>query len=257
MLYAVISILLFSAIVPSITANAVDHNKQLYEFTTEFCGINGFEPVTIMLTKNQIDEIELLFDHMREKLESVNTKQATIQIFKETISEMNNFGLLKDKTVELQESLINYYSNSKINNLIGKSISKNPLNENNKNYFCLVAGKTSNTYSTGPLTSLFLNYNVLITTLFFSIMENSDLPDKIYSFFERLPDAVGSIAYVMFWGWIALRFLMVPTILPNKNPLPILYTIGLGQKGQMSQGPAEGWVFSLGLNGKKNLVRII
>ena len=90
---AVVVILLFIglAFAPSIHANV---SKEMVEFTTEICGLNGGKQ-TVKLTQEEAEEVIQLFSSIEEQLNNTNSMEEAVEIFDEAIVELDRYGALK------------------------------------------------------------------------------------------------------------------------------------------------------------------
>ena len=84
---AIIILSSFSSVVGKVSSD-----NELVEFDVEFCGLG--EKHTVKLTQQEADKVELLFDDIKEQLENVETREEAEEIFKETVVELDKYGLL-------------------------------------------------------------------------------------------------------------------------------------------------------------------
>ena len=111
LVFAVIFLFLGITIAPSINANA--SNKALVEFTTEVCGLNGGKQ-TVKLTQEEAEEVEILFDSIRERLNAAESIVEAEEIFKEAVVELDKYGLLGGLRVKQAQRLVtSRYKDSK------------------------------------------------------------------------------------------------------------------------------------------------
>ena len=84
---AVIILFIGLAFAPSINANVskASIDSELVEITTEICGLNGGKH-TVSLSKEDAEEVEHLFDSIRERLNVTETREEAEQIFKEILA---------------------------------------------------------------------------------------------------------------------------------------------------------------------------
>jgi len=89
------------AFAPSINANVskTSIDSELVEITTEICGLNGGKH-TVSLSKEDADEVDRLFDSIKEKLDKVETREESEEIFKEAVVELDKYGLLGGLSVK-------------------------------------------------------------------------------------------------------------------------------------------------------------
>ena len=199
----VIVLFLGLAIAPSINANVskASIDNELVEITTEVYGIDGVKPHTVSLSKEDVKEVEALFDSIREQLNATETREEAEQIFNEAVVELDKYGLLGGLSVEQAQRLVTGgYLNPRVVKVLEK-MSNRCQGIFNSNFLCLIAGNTSETMIIGPSTifctliNLFLalsNYGIYLFLKslgldlykFFSFIE-----DLISYFFDGLPHA--------------------------------------------------------------------
>jgi hypothetical protein len=100
----VIFLFLGLACVPSINAN-VSKESELVEFTTEICGL-GDGKHTVQLTKEEVKEVDRLFDSIRERLNETESREEAVEIFNEAIVELDKYGLLGGLSVKQAQRLV-------------------------------------------------------------------------------------------------------------------------------------------------------
>jgi len=211
---AVVIILLssFSSVVGKVSSD-----EELVEFDVEFCGLG--KKHTVQLTQQESDEVELLFADIEQQLSEVETREETELIFKDAIVELNKYGLLGGMNIkQAQQMVTRSQKQHKIINRI--------LPDDNSNYFCLIAGETNNTFFIGiPARETIL----LMYILGFGI----PLIPSLLTFLLSLITTVGNII----------------------NPISIFNFIGIGlmkSRGELEFFPADGWLWTIGLNGIKS-----
>lgn len=208
---AVIFLFIGLAVAPSIDANVSKEN--LVEFTTEFCGLNGGKQ-TVRLTQQDAGEVELLFNSIREKLNATESREETEKIFKESVVELDKYGLLGELSVkQAQKFITGWHQNPRI----AEFLEKTNINSFIKgNFLCLISGNTDYTMFDGFFSTLFL----ILCFLF-----------------------IGLEIFVVLW--------MGTHYFSNFFPLSLGQTISLGVQGVQWTYPANGWVFTNGLTGVK------
>jgi len=103
------------AFAPSINANI--SKEELVEFTTEICGLNGGKQ-TVKLTQQQADEVKELFDSINMRLNTTDSREQVEEIFKDTVVELDKYGLLGELSVKQAQKSISGLL--KFSNCIGK-----------------------------------------------------------------------------------------------------------------------------------------
>jgi len=206
-------ILLFIGIAfaPSINANM--EKEDLIEFTTEVCGLNGGKQ-TVKLTQEQADEVEALFDSIREQLNTTESREEAKEIFNNSVVELNKYGLLGGLSVKQTQKLITRgYRDIGIKKIFERASINSKLK---RNLFCLIAGNTDYTIFDGFFSKLFLTLSFLF---------------------------IGVEIFILFW--------MGANYFSNFLPIGIGQVISLGVQGVQWTYPANGWIFTNGLTGIK------
>ena len=231
----VIVLFLGLAIAPSINANIgkASIEREIVEITTEICGINGVTPNTVSLSKEDAEEVEHLFDSIRERLNATETREETEKIFNEVVVELDKYGLLGGLSVEQAQRVVNgEYQNSRFTKLFERLFVRNQFLDNDSNYLCSVAGQTSSTH-TG---SLFLLLLIAAAIGMLSV----PLTEFLAEFIERFVSTL--IGVILSYGGV----------LPSKFT-SLLY---FGQHWWSDDGGgkcgANGWISTNGLNGIRN-----
>jgi len=231
---AVALVLLFIgvAFAPGVNANIskASIDSELVEITTEICGLNGGK-YTVQLTKEEAEEVEHLFDSIRERLNATETREKTVEIFKEAVVELDKYGLLGDLSVkQAQRLVIGQEQNPEVVECLERWYSRNQGSlDYYGNILCLIEGFTDNTAFQGPLARMrYLFYELLM---------------EMFHYYD--------IIVMVLSTWTILRMLIW-----NFNPLPFGYEIGLGRTWEDPAGlfhyyPANGWIHTNGLMGKK------
>jgi len=202
---------------------------------TEFIGLG--KEFTVQLTQQQMDELDSLFESIRERLNNSEIKEETVQIFNDAIVELDRLGLLGDYSVkQVQELVTGRFQKPLFYCIMDMLNNKIPL-DNNTNTFCLISGRTNNTYVLPPLTRVF---NKLI--LFFFM---DDIPLFGYYFFIDL------------FGLLFMFNLFRVVLFSTRIPITLGSGISLGGYIEDNYGynrdyfPAEGWINTFGSSGNK------
>ena len=118
---AVILLFIGVAFAPSINSSII--KDELVEFDVEFCGLG--KKHTVKLTKQEAEEVELLFDEIRTKLDNVESRDEAEIIFKEAVVELDKYGLLGGLSVkQIQKLILGNYQNLGIQEFIDKIYEK-------------------------------------------------------------------------------------------------------------------------------------
>jgi hypothetical protein len=150
----VICLFLGIAIAPSINAN-VSKESELIEITTEICGLGGGKH-TSYLTEEAAEEVERLFENIRGKLNTTESREEAEKIFKDAVVELDTYGLLGGMSVKQAQKLVTgRYQNTRIIKNFGSMIDRN-RNFSNSDLLCLTAGYATNAFIMGPFSFLSL-----------------------------------------------------------------------------------------------------
>ncbi len=208
------------AIAPNINANI---SKEMVEITTEICGLNGNKQ-TVKLSREDADEIILLFTSIEEQLNNTNSVEEAVEIFDKAILELDRFGVLPTgmSVKEMQKLVTGRYKNPIMMMVFDeiKSIQQQPF-DNDENFLCLIAG------------------TLLGGTLFLSLW--NDL------FYKAIISVAVYFSFILF----ELIFLFIPIILVTAM-IDIINPICMGRYIYFSESEKpQGIVASFGLNGLK------
>ena len=206
---AVILLFIGLAFAPSINANV--GKEELIEFTTEVCGLHDGKK-TVKLTRQQADEVEALFDSIREQLNATESREEAEEIFKDAVVQLDKYGLLGGLGVkQAQRLLTSGYNNQIIEEFLNKT---NIGLRVKRNYLCLLAGNTDYTSFDSFLSNFFLGLSFLF---------------------------IGFEVFVLLW--------MTSYYFDNLFPICLGHTISLGVQGTQWTYPANGWVYTIGIIG--------
>lgn len=221
---SVIALLIALAFAPSINAN-VSEEDEFVEVTTEFCGLG--KKHTIQLTQQEIDEIDALFESIRERLDRVESREETVHVFNDAIAELEKYGLLGGLNVEQSQKLVTgMYQHprmkllEKIYDRYGRTL------DDNQNFLCLVSGQTDGT--------TFLMRHIGVSLIL------SFIP--IFAILGKILGMDGLFILPIYYCFIK------PLAFGNRISLGILREGSFG----WSKTPASGWLYTIGLNGIKN-----
>jgi hypothetical protein len=236
------------AFAPSINANV--GKEELVEFTTEVCGLNVGKQ-TVKLTQQQADEVEALFDSIREKLNNTESRQEAEEIFKNAVVELDKYGLLCGLSVRQAQRLVTGgYQNQKAIKVLEQLNCRFPVDDNS-NFQCSIVGKTIyNTEFFGPVITL--RRLIWIRVYNFLVQGYNKLDSQGY---EELAKIVGTLAVIS--QFIPMGMIILSWFLYQIIPISFGHTIGLGvsygtfHPYSKEYSPAEGWVHTNGKNGVK------
>jgi hypothetical protein len=153
---SVILLFIGVAVAPSINQSVVKAtDDDLVEVTVEACGSKNLGIKTITFTKEKYIEIKRVMNDFIIRLNKATIRLETIEIFKNEIIKLNEYGLLPEgMSVEQVKKLV-------IGGVFTQENTRLPVKINNDNhqydynFFCYVQGNTSRTFFRGiPLLSL-------------------------------------------------------------------------------------------------------
>ena len=202
------------AIAPSINFNVVkaSNDNDLVEVTTQACGIKGYRDTTVKLTRQQYLNLEQYLVEFRARLNKTTTREEAAPLFKEAVVELNRYGLL-------------------------------PKGMSEKTAQQLVTGRTQSTGFEHLMKKPFLRNR-------FNPSDNENFLCLVYGIITGYTFSFGPILLLLsrFYPWVTALVRTLPFIL---IPIDILHTITLGEHQSGDYYPANGWLGTFGLNGRR------
>ena len=270
----VIVLFLGLAIAPSINANVskTSIDSELVEITTEVCGLNG-DKQTVQLTKEEAEEVDLLFKSIREQLNVTESKEEAVEIFNEAVEKLDEYGLLGGLSVKQAQKLVtNHYLKHNLDGFFRKKHIDESLNDSLNNFGCLIAGRTyvSHIWFEGPFSRLCFYVlftifsSIVLTTLFFIYFNFAfALTESIYNLMDKLPGRnpiLDTLCLIFELPFLSLLFcvfyVLLSTYAISLSAVQLGSTIGIGgthyHESYNYTSPAKIWLMTLGLNGQKN-----
>lgn len=232
------------SVAPSINLCVVkaSQDDDLVEITTQVCGIKGYEGTTVKVTRAQYRTLEQYLVDFRVRLNKTTAKEEAVDLFREAMAELKKYGLLPTRMSFKQLSLLvsSPYIQEKPLKLQEKSYENLFLSsDNTSNALCLIAGHTTETR--------FLSLSSRASFVLFLLL-------------AVLAEKVGSSGYkklgLLLLGAGCPLFIHfgLSYFLGNVFPLVISQWIRFGswvnRPGYVN--PAEGWIYTLGVYGKKS-----
>ena len=233
---------LFCSIHPSI-ANDVSiesDNSDLSKIIVHFYERDKYYNHTVILSENKIKELEYLRQSFKSKIDSTDDFTETESIFKNTIISLNEIGLLP------KHVSINYAQN-----LVTGKGQKSLINSAFENIFCLISGESDKTYFAGPVPILLLIHYAIIISRINKILnwvsESSKFGELLSNIFKETFREIYQLR-LYFWLYLAVQI----NLLPLKIGAFMLF--GAIDFDPFYGGiiPSEGWINTVGLNGKKS-----
>jgi len=167
---AVILFFIGFAFTPSVNIIGVNgtNDDDLVKMTTRACDLKDDNTYSVLLRKQQVREVQRIFDELKNRLSTSNSMEETQQIFNDSIVSLSSYNLFPaGMTIEQAKRLVSGI-NQKILPLFQKISTKFQVDTKAgtiQNSFCLIAGNTSNTHFAKPVTK--------ITMHLFDIMDYS------------------------------------------------------------------------------------
>lgn len=162
------------------------------EVTTQACGVNGYRPSTVSLTKPQYEKLIEYLDGLMERLNATASQEDAVILFREAVVEINRLGLLpKGMSARLAQVLVSgYHQHSKtlsqVENTFIKRWNKEhceTANPNLKNSFCALfaaATKIPNYYPSSIIVPFGLLLILgLFPALIVSVFGQAELATKL------------------------------------------------------------------------------
>ncbi len=217
-------------------------NSELVEITIQICNGNGANDITVMLTEEQVKELESIISSTKTKLDAAKTMEETSAIFNDAAVSLYELGVLPEgMSIEDAQRLVNGIGkNPWIVKILERWFSRNQEEkETVENFLCLIAGHTDETWFVGPsfILKLIIWGPLLPLIILLNILFGTEIPDidELFQlFFDR-----GLISLI--WQY---------------NPLAFGHTILLGYYSTDYWPPgwvhAEGWIYTIGLKGIKS-----
>jgi hypothetical protein len=231
------------ALAPSINFNVVkaSNDKDLVEVITQACGIQGYDDTTVKLTRQQYQDLEQYLVGFRARLNQTTTREEAIPIFKEAVVELDTYGLLpRGMSVEQAlQHVTKSYQDEKIINFKEKLlINSLSIFDNKSNVLCLIAGRTTET-----IFIPFLARVSLLPTLATLAWAFVTIPS------DRLIIGMTLLGLSLLFGITFIMSFLMGNIIPSSFLQWIRFGEWISRPGYVN--PAEGWLFTVGLNGVK------
>jgi len=245
------------AIAPNIQVTIVRASieDEFVEVTTEAFGIAGLQPKTVKLTKQQSQEVKMLFDELKNRLSDARTIEETTRIFNETVVSLYQYDLLpRGMSIEQAKQLVTERCyNQKALTLLQKIFMKSGAGLNTggiNNSFCLVAGASNNTHILKPIIRLANDCRDLIEGLIGNILMDIffNYPGDLFTLIVILLAVIPVGILLNIFGGIT-KFLLFISIV--HTGVEIYY--GSFPSPQWYRRPANGWISTVGTKGKQDI----
>ena len=194
-------VFLFICVAFSPTINSYEIEKEYVKLTTEICGVEGAQPQTIKLTRQESEEIDVLFDEIKIKLDNANSYEDTKDVLKWAIIELDKFNLLGGLSIdEAKKIVIPKFNTHQISPL------RNREYQSNTNAMCLIAGEIYGSWILWGIipsfiASLIFRFTSIIETPIGKILDFLINLDPPYSqIVESLRNLLLLLATFLFYG---------------------------------------------------------
>ena len=234
----ILFLFIISTVVPNLNVAGITSEDNLVTMTTQVCNLTTDTTHTIQLSKQQAQEVQLIFDDLQNRLSTAESAEETQNIFNDTIIELDRYNLLPEEmSVEQAQRLVSYRQRT---TPLLQRLTQNTQTQTTEgtiqNKFCSLAGNTTNTHfaKLAKRTALRLYYiidfntgnaplNKMATALFVVFNEIAKINQKI------LRQNGSHLGVCIYFG--------------NYHYAP--YPDWLS--------PAQGWISTDGVNGKQNI----
>jgi len=242
--FGVILLTIGASIIPCITrciVTASDPNNRI-QVTAQVYEDHGFKDITVQLTKDQYRDLEQYLIHFRSQLNQTTTREAAVPLFKEAVRQLNKYTLLpRETSIERINNLMVANTKDVQHTTMLRSTSRISDFLNQTNAFCLIAGET--TMNTRFFGFLERGCSGLCWILYYLTLlarrndNDTALLNTTLTFVKSLRNMIYTINAKRIIGTGMITF---GNSHPATIPPPYRYD------------PAQGWITSLGLLGKKS-----
>ncbi len=214
--------------------NLIEITTKVYENTAETTG-------TIRLTRQQVQEVKTIFDELKSRLSTAESREQTQSIFNDTIIALNRFDLIPEgMNIEQAQRLVNRASTyqkrvtsfQKLSQIFQAEKAAGAI----QNSLCSIAGNTSNTH--------FAKLAKRIAHRLFAIMD--------YCSGNALLVKVATALWT-----VCIPFSKISEWSLQQNGYRCGVSIYFGNYHYYPYpnwlSPAQGWIETNGMNGKQNI----
>jgi hypothetical protein len=233
-----------------ILKNELEKND-LVEYIIQIVRTDEIIEHKVFLTEEEVKNLESLFEKIKTDLNNSESREETIQIYNDAAEFLRNFKLLpEDVSVDEIKQLI-----TGSNRDLDKIRFKNEMGDGFENRLCFVTGKSSKTFSFGPILLFSLFYFIPIFSIIailndiVSLFNISRFPifEKIYNAFVKIFIGIS----------IELPLILVLSSILCVIPVSLGSIMTFGTHHSLPPWyyydyPSEGWIDTRGLNGKQS-----
>jgi len=207
---------------------------------------------TVFLTKEKANDLDILIEDIRFKLDNSRSTEDTYKIFYDTVDSFNSLGVFPENISigEIKDLITGK------NRDINKINFKKEMNDGFENRFCFISSNTTNTFSLGPivLLSILAFIPFAIYASFFDNLEHNFNLSR-FKLLTKLFMIPYYLLYIPFLSLTICSYLSVT----SRQPVSIgsLITFGyckhsLDPWGYDEYYPSNGWIFTIGLSDIKS-----
>jgi hypothetical protein len=231
------------AIAPSIhfTIVKASDDNELVEVTTQVCSVHRDIDHTIHLTKQQVREVQRVFDTLKNRMSTAESMDETRRIFNDTIVVLSRYNLLPNgMSIEQTKRLVTGAGqNQKVVTLLQKISTKFQANSKEgalQNSFCLIAGNTSNTHFAKPITKIAMR-----------LFDNMD-----YNTENHIIVVISTVLWIVLNPFTTISQMMLK-LQGNHYGVSIFFGNFHYYPYPNWLYPAQGWLSTNGINGIQNI----
>ena len=132
---------------------------KIYDVNIEICGLG--KEYTVKLTELQLNEIDVVFESIKDDLDNAKNQEETILIYSDAIAKLDRYGLFGDCSItQVQNLIIGKYKKSSNNHLLHK-LYENKMSSD-ENVFCLMCGHCDGTFFVPGISMLLFRLLLII-----------------------------------------------------------------------------------------------
>lgn len=230
------------AIAPNSTVlGIVAPENQSVTITTHVCDASGEDFCTVLLTKQQVNEIKAVFDQLPHRLSQAESLKETQDIFSDTIDSLQRYGLLptslsiKETTRMITGGLQSQQLVTRLQHL-SRTSQKKSFSDGVRNSFCLLAGNSSTTH--------FATFVKRVTLRLYDIID--------YGTGTALLRTIALVLWLILKEISTIRQSMLSR---DGGHLGVAISYGNYHYAAYPDwfSPAQGWLWTMGVNGRQNI----
>ena len=254
------------SIAPSVTSiefskDNTSNDNDLVEITLQLCKTDGVEDHKMFITQEQDERLDRLIESFKADLDNAETRDETNEIYKDMVVSLDKLGILPENTncKEVQElvagdsygfnkvkDFVEHKKPILINLLAEKYKERKGTSEELENYLCLITGISTHTFFIGPIGA------IIGKTQEFLI----DLGLRLLDDYFDIAMTIIFIAFLL--AFPLILSVSIWTIIPFLFGASVIFGYNVCDITGIPPNPyyvnSEGWIYTLGLLGKKDWV---